>query len=311
VGTDEDRTGQCFQASWLDLEGDDQLEVHVANDYGEWGPLNRLYAVQGQDRWQMSEVAADFGAAARVDSMGGAVGDINGDGGPEIVVSHTDHRILLQSYDPVGGRFIDVTTAWGARPPSDAPYDASWAMVLEDVNDDGSLDLLSAWGYPHYLPDDPEWQPQLNSLLLWGGSTFTDASHLLACEAQSYSWHSVLVGDIDRDGAVDLVFTSNIGPTCILRGTPSGRDWLEVALDGPPGNPDGLGARVDVRVGDRTWSRRIAAGNSGLHSDHAHIARFGLGRADSVDEVVVRWPGGGRSTVSDVPTGARIRVAAP
>ena len=35
---------------------------------------------------------------------------------------------------------------------------------------------------------------------------------------------------IDRDGAVDLVLTSNIGPTCILRGTPSGRAWLEVKM---------------------------------------------------------------------------------
>jgi hypothetical protein len=312
VGTEEERTGQCFQATWMDLDDDDRLEVHVANDFGDWGPVNRLYAAETDDPWSMQDVAERLSVAAEVDSMGGAAGDIDGDGGLELAVSHTEHRILLQSYDPVVGLFRDVGTAWGAHPPTDAPYDASWAMVMEDVDNDGDLDLLSTWGYPHYVPE-PERVLQDNSLLLWEprAGAFAEASSLLACEATSYSWHGALVGDIDRDGIVDLVLTSNIGPTCILRGRSASGSWLEVALDGPPGNPDGLGARVDVRVGDRTWSRRVVAGNSGLHSDFEHSARFGLGDVQTVDEVTVRWPGGGRSTVSDVPVGSLIRVSEP
>lgn len=311
VGTVEDRTGQCFQASWLDVDGDDQLEVHVANDYGDWGPRNRLYAATGDDPWAMEDVADVLGVAARVDSMGAAVGDIDGDGGLEIAVSDTEHRILLQSYDAISETYIDVSTAWGAIPPSEPAHDASWAMVMEDLDDDGDLDLLSTWGYPHWLPEDPKWTVQHNSLLLWNGQSFTDASEMLLCDRPGYSWHGALAGDIDRDGALDVVLTSNIGPLCILRGTPTGAAWLEVALDGPRGNPDGLGALVEVQVGDRTWSRRVAAGNAGIHSDYQHSARFGLGDVDTVDAVTVRWPGGEQSTVTGVAARRQIRVPAP
>jgi len=313
VGTEADRTGQCFQASWLDVDGDDHLEVHVANDYGDWGPVNRLYASEEESPWEMSDVAAALGADAQVDSMGGAVGDIDGDGGLEIAVSDTAHRILLQSYSEAAGGFVDVSAAWGAAPPSQADYDASWAMALDDLDDDGDLDLVATWGYPHWLPDDPKWTAQNNSLHLWDADLgrFQDGSRHLACDAVSYSWHGALTGDIDADGTLDVVLTSNIGPTCILRGLPTGGAWLEVILEGPPGNPDGLGARVDVRVGERTWSRRVAAGNAGIHSDFGHVARFGLGTAEAVDEVTVRWPGGALSSLTDVPVRGRLRVPTP
>ena len=313
IATDEERTGQCFQASWLDVEGDGRLEVHVGNDFGDWGPVNRLYAQDGADPWVMSEVAEQFSAAAEVDSMGGAVGDIDGDGYPEIAVSDTDHQILLQSYDPTVGLFTDVTAAWGAVPPAEAEFEASWALVMQDMDDDGDLDLLSAWGYPHYIANEPGRVDQRNSLHLWDETrgALTDASDLLVCDAPSRSWHGVLTGDIDRDGALDVVLTSNIGPVCILRGRPTGGAWLEVSLDGPRDNPDGLGARVDVRVGDRSWSRRVAAGNSGMHSDFEHSARFGLGTAASIDSVTVTWPGGETSTVTDVAPSTRIRIGSP
>jgi len=310
--TAEERTGQCFQSNWFDLDGDGVLELHVANDYNNQGPPPRIFRRAGDDPWVMEEIAEALGGAPMINSMGSAVGDLNGDGAPEIAISDVEHRVLLESYDPTTGSLVDVTLPWGATVPEPAGRDASWAMEMLDVDDDGRLDLLTAWGYPHYVQRE-DWTPQVATV--WrNGPDGRLEHHDLPCEAESWSRRAVLPGDIDRDGSTDLVVTSNIGPWCVLRGS-EGNGRLEVTVGGGPGNPDGLGALVEVsypRRGDEVHlqRRRVATGNSGLHSATEPLARVGTGAASTVD-VVVTWPDGEQARLVDVPADGRVHVPRP
>jgi hypothetical protein len=66
-----------------------------------------------------------------------------------------------------------------------------------------------------------------------------------------------------------------------------------------PATPAELVARVAVTVGDSTQEREIAIGESYM-STHDTRLHFGLGDAETVDQVVVLWPDGTRSIQENV-----------
>lgn len=306
----EARNGQCFQSNWFDLDGDGVLELFVANDHFGVGPGPFLLRRAGDDPWVYENVAHELGADVGVHSMGSAVGDLDGDGFPEVAISDVESEVVLLSYNEPASSFVDVTAAWRAWAPEVSNRDASWAMQMVDLDHNGHLDLLTTWGYPHHVPRDT-WAEQRHSVWM---NRFGTLEHFEpTCDVGSYSWRAVLPGDIDADGSMDLVLTSNVGPACVLRGT-AGGSWLEVDVEGPAGNQDALGALVVVAFEDdgdaRRLQHRVAAGNSGVHSSTEPIARFGTATATAVD-VTVTWPDGTTAELLDVATQQRIVVPRP
>jgi hypothetical protein len=93
--------------------------------------------------------------------------------------------------------------------------------------------------------------------------------------------------------------------TLLENGGTTGR-WLEVSL-----RDAGPGAEVSVTLPDgRTLRRQLAAGSSFLSSEDPR-AHFGLGSAERIVKVVVRWPGGGTTTLRDVQPNRRLTVERP
>ena len=93
-------------------------------------------------------------------------------------------------------------------------------------------------------------------------------------------------------------------------GVEYGNNWLVVKTVGKTSNRDGIGARITVKVGGVSQVREVASGRSFM--GHPMIApHFGLGGADMVDEIVVRWPSGAVQTVSSVEPNRRITITEP
>ena len=98
------------------------------------------------------------------------------------------------------------------------------------------------------------------------------------------------VADFDEDGRLDLVVGCNSGMTRIYRNT-RGKPGVRVRLVGPPGNPDGVGAVIRWRVGERLGAaREIHAGAGYLSQDSPVTVMTRLDEAGG--ELEVRWPGG-------------------
>ena len=110
--------------------------------------------------------------------------------------------------------------------------------------------------------------------------------------------------DWDHDGQVDLWITNRTAPRVRLmlnRYQPGGNHWISLRLhgDGKAVNRDAVGARIEIYLpGAKTPLLRTVAAGSGFLSQSSVWQHAGLGKAGSIEKIVVRWPGGGTESFS-------------
>jgi hypothetical protein len=214
----------------------------------------------------------------------------------------------------VGGFFSDVSRETGVGPITRLPL--SWGAALADFDNDGDLDLVVANGHIHpQLDKHPEMigtYRQRNSLLE-NRSIREDAPtgappETLFPDATGMAWpgfrlvrahRGLAVGDVDNDGRLDILIAALDDPPELLRNEGPARSWPTVVCEIPGGAAVAVGTRVTVAAGGRKMTRDVAAGDS-YASTHDPRLHFGLGNAESADEVLVRWPDGTRSVLKDV-----------
>jgi hypothetical protein len=109
------------------------------------------------------------------------------------------------------------------------------------------------------------------------------------------------LGDFDGDGRVDLVVSQNGAETKLYQNV-LGKPGLRVRLNGPPGNPDGVGATLRLIFGGRPGAAREIHGGSGYWSQDSAVPV--MGGPETPTEIWVRWPGG-KTTTSPIPAGAK------
>jgi len=103
---------------------------------------------------------------------------------------------------------------------------------------------------------------------------------------------SVVPVDLDGNGTLDLVIGNNDAePTVYLNRVARAGNWLELDLVGTDSNRDAIGARVRVRAGGELLMRQVEAG-SGYASQRPLTVHFGLGDAQAVEGIEIRWPSG-------------------
>jgi hypothetical protein len=106
-------------------------------------------------------------------------------------------------------------------------------------------------------------------------------------------------GDINNDGQTDVVLAQTDGPPVILRNNGTKNHWLGLALVGPKGNRQALGARIVVidSAGGRQVFDVTTAGSYLSSNDPRVVA--GLGTKTGVRSVEVRWPDGRTQTIDN------------
>ena len=89
-------------------------------------------------------------------------------------------------------------------------------------------------------------------------------------------------------------------PTLLINEGGNRSAWVSFTLRGVESNRDAVGARITVETGERTQVKEVNPFGSYL-SRGGSAAHFGLGQADTVDRVVVRWPSGKSEELLDLP----------
>ena len=119
---------------------------------------------------------------------------------------------------------------------------------------------------------------------------------------------SVIVGDYDNDGDLDVLVTNNGGRVQLLRNeNATGLAWSMLDLVPRGGARHALNARVEVRAGGGLFRREVRP-HVGYWSSHDPRVHFGLGEAKVIDRLTVTWPDRSVETWSDVPVNRHLRL---
>jgi len=313
AGMEDKGRGFGFSVRAFDFDADRDLDLYVAND----SDPNYLYRNEGDGTFQevatWTGLALDENGAAQA-SMGVAVGDADGDGLLDVFVNHFSEDISTLYRGLGGGLYEDMSRRSGVGPATFTPL--SWGTALVDLDNDGDLDLpvMNGHIYPQ-INEHPELigtYEQGNLLLENRGKDATPMFVDRSAEAGSgfaevRSSRGLAVADYDDDGDLDLLITNLDAPPSLLRNEGRSGSWLVVVCEDERGGIIPIGTEVRVRAGGRTQWRDIASGDSYM-STHDSRPHFGLGDAETVEEVVVTWPDGTKSVREGVPARQLLRV---
>jgi hypothetical protein len=195
-----------------------------------------------------------------------------------------------------GGRFEAVPL------PDEAQWTPGFAVNVADFDGDGYEDLFLSQNFFANQPEVPRMDAGRGLLLLGDGSGHFKAMPGQKSGIKVYGeQRGAAVCDYDGDGRVDLVVTQNGAATKLYRNRRA-KPGLRVRLKGPKGNPDGVGATIRLKMGDRLGPAREIHAGSGYWSQDSAVQV--LGGFEAATAVSVRWPGGA-VTETVIPPGAK------
>ena len=307
-----------------DFSGDHWPDILVAND----GKPNFLWINQQDGRF-VDEGAlrglAVSGPGAIQANMGIAYGDVDGDDLEDVLITHLPlERHVCWKQGP-RGYFQDRTYETGlGMSPLDVRMTTGFGTLFADFDHDGDLDAAIVNGAisrspglrelpPQDASPDVFWEPYMERNVVLGNDG-QGQFYNFANNNQGFStmgvWRGLAAGDLDNDGAIDLVATQIDGPAKIYRNVcPDRGHWLIIrAIDPALGGRDMYGAEVTIHAGERKWKRLVNPAYSYLVSNDPRV-HFGLGTISEIDAIEVTWPDGTGETFPGGPVDQHLTLA--
>jgi hypothetical protein len=299
--------GRSLSAAWCDFDMDGRPDLYVANDISD----NAMFRNLGNGKFEdisHSAWVADYRGA-----MGLAIGDWNNDGDQDIFVTHWlaqenalyDNQWISRGSNSASNkhalRFMDLADQYGLGQIS-LDY-VKWGTSFFDFDNDGRLDLLAVSGSTFQEEANPTRLVPMNSMLFWNKQPegFYDVGARSGDYfSRKYVGRGAAFADFDGDGDVD-VFIVNHGARPVLLRNDGGnrRNWLAVRVRSRSANTAGLLSVVRIRTASLEQVQSLGSQSSYL-SQNATEAYFGLGAAQTADEVEVRFPGGSTRKLANV-----------
>jgi enediyne biosynthesis protein E4 len=304
--------GKGLGIAFADYDRDGHLDVFVAND----SMPEFLYHNKGDGTFE--EVALSSGVAVDGEGhsfagMGVDFADYNNDGLPDIVVTDLAGQMYALYRNNGDGTFSYDSYPSGIGHMS--MKHSGWGVRFIDYDNDGWKDLLINQGHDLdtiqlTFPDLRYKEPML--LARNTGKGFVDVS-AEAGEIFKRAWvgRGMAIGDIDNDGRLDAVVTSNDGPVYVLHNsTQSQNHWLTLELVGHKSNRDAIGAEVKVVTAKGTQWSMVTTTGSYLSSSDKRV-HFGLGAEKVAATIEIHWPSGIRQTLKNVRGDQILQVQEP
>ncbi len=340
---------QSHSATWWDFDNDGWPDLYVANDYGI---PDRLY--HNNRDGTFADVIDRVAPHTSFSSMGADLGDVNNDGYIDFLVADmaaTTHEKDQHSLADARGRteekpesaaapkyhrnalLLNTGTGRlleGAFLGGVAATDWTWSARLEDLDNDGRIDLFVTNGFPRDPGVDvvkrlmkaesaaaririiyasaPQAETHL-ALRNLGDLRFENVSAKWGLDFKGVSFGAAF-GDLSGDGNMDIVYTNYHDGVTLLRNDCDTGHVVNVDLRGGVSNRYGVGAVVRVESGLGVQTKQLVLAR-GYMSSSEPMLHFGLGGDTAIRKMVVTWPSGRVQTFENLVADMRYTVTEP
>jgi hypothetical protein len=285
-----------------DFDNDGDMDIYVANDK----VMNYLFINDGSGTFMEDALFAGVGFNENGQAeagMGVDFGDYNRDGWFDLFVTNFSGESNTLYRNDQNGFLTDVTFAAGLGQPSLEVLGFGTKFV--DIDLDGWLDIFVVNG--HVIDNIEIFNPDYTHaqrkqvFISRGDGTFVEKTDEIGGDllVPTVS-RGAAFGDIDNDGDTDVVISNNGGQASLFinEGIPR-NNWIGLQLEGRLYNRDAIGARVTVKSVGGTQIATVNPAASYLASNDKRLL-FGLGGDKKVEEITIKWPGGGVDRIEDV-----------
>lgn len=274
---------KCMGLTVFDYDDDGDLDLFQSNDH----QINFLFRNDGDNNFK--NVALESGVATNdqgllTGSMHGSIGDVDGDGLIDLLVTDLRHGSLYRNLG--SGLFEDITEQSGLARLFAGK--GAWAAALFDFDNDGDLDIFSANGAAEELREQYPLLAEND-----GRGHFKDTGPARGPYfKQKRSGRGAAVWDFDNDGDLDII-VSHVDLTAtatLLRNDGGNRNhWVGLSLVGKNGPASALGAKVTVYAGGKKQVAIHQFATSYLSYNDPRM-HFGLGKDRQIERLEIQWP---------------------
>ena len=306
-------TSKTMGIAVLDYDNDGWPDLLFSNDTQP----NKLYRNNGNgtfsEKGVIAGVAFSEDGVARA-GMGVDAADYDHSGHPSLMITNFSNQMLSLYHNEGKGLFVD-----------EAPQSAigratlltlGFGCFFFDYDLDGWPDIFIANG--HIDPEIQKVQANVKYAMPphvfrnLGKGKFEEVTNSMgAAFIAPRVGRGAAYADINNDGRLDLLLSTNGGPVSLFRNeaqsSATENRSLRLKLIGTKSNRDGIGAVIRLTAAGETQTQMLRSGSSYLSSSEL-LLTFGLAQHDKADTIEIRWPSGQMDHLSNVQAGRTITV---